>query len=78
MQKKEITTTQQQEEKEAQFKVIRDHEQRNYAVSLWMMEGQWEETESRKNHKQADFEIEKCHYHEVINQLQNYLIEAMK
>ncbi|XP_009802811.1 uncharacterized protein [Nicotiana sylvestris] len=74
-QKKVITTAQQQEEREAQFNVVRDHERRGFAPLIQGLRDQIGGVESSKESQIMEFEIERYHYQSMINRLEGELLE---
>nr|XP_009589232.1 uncharacterized protein LOC104086622 [Nicotiana tomentosiformis] len=74
-QKKMITATQQHEEREAQFKVVRDHERRGFDLLIQGLRDQIGGVESSKECQIAEFEIKRHHYQSMINRLEGESLE---
>ncbi|XP_070050406.1 uncharacterized protein [Nicotiana tomentosiformis] len=77
-QKKVITTAQQQEEREAQFKVVRDHERRGFAPLIQGLRDQIGGVESNKECQITEFEIERHNYQSMINLLEGESLEIQR
>ncbi|XP_019248373.1 PREDICTED: meiosis-specific nuclear structural protein 1-like [Nicotiana attenuata] len=73
-----VTTAQQQEEREAQFRVVRDHERRGFSPLVQGLREQIGGVESSKESQIAEFEIERHHYQKMINQLEAESLEVRR